>query len=191
MEPAILRTCRRIYAEAAPRLYAMNVFAINAPDQLVSLFDQVDLAHFHLIRSLDIFVPCWTPVEPWIPMFSLLSQHAAGLRSIVIKWNSDIDYVQKHERGCRGSGLGDDVSFVRALASVRGLDKLVIKGFFATHWPAYLSASIGIQVQDLPGNCYEPPENATSWICEIADNINEQGLLDFVEYQKGTEGLWP
>ena len=94
-------------------------------------------------------------------------------------------------------GLGDNLHFVRALGKIRGLEKLVIEGFYAKHWPAYLEETIGVQVQAISGRFLPEPilregdlaREELIYVMYIHD-MNEE-LQIFRKYQQGTEDLIP
>jgi hypothetical protein len=54
--------------------------------------------------------------------------------------------------------LGDNLDFVRGLGKIRELEKLVISGYYAKQWPAYLEERMGVRVQAIRGHCREERE---------------------------------
>ena len=45
-------------------------------------------------------------------------------------------------------GAGMDLRFVRELAKISGLQSMVIDGFYAMHWPQYLTEKMGVPIQE-------------------------------------------
>ena len=127
-----------------------------------------------------------------------VAKQASGLRDVELRWGADTEFFRHCERGAMERGLGDNLDFVRALGKIQGLEKLVIKGYYAKNWQAYLSKTMGIQVHAICGDCreeYHPTEGDLDkealedlkFICEL----NERELRVFREYQQGTEDLIP
>jgi hypothetical protein len=59
----------------------------------------------------------------------------------------DCEFSWQLRRGARERGLGDNLDFVHALGKIRGLEKLVISGYYAKNWAAYLEERMGVQVR--------------------------------------------
>lgn len=90
------------------------------------------------------------------------------------------------------------LDFVRALGKIRGLEKLVISGYYAKNWPAYLEERMGVRVQAICGHCREERElkeedlnDEELEIEKLIHETNEKELQTFIEYQQGTEELIP
>ena len=198
MEPGILRTCKQIYHEANPILHSQNVFAINEPEQMFRFIVQVGLVNFKLVKTLHIWVPWMAKLAPWLQLLYILAEEASGLRSIELGWGANCDFHYHPERGTEERGLGDSLDFVRALGKIQGLEKLVIKGYYAKNWPVYLEGRIGVRVRAICGHYREERElkegnlnDEELKIEKLIRETNEKELQTFREYQQGTEDLIP
>jgi hypothetical protein len=125
-------------------------------------------------------------------MLNILANEATGLRSILLGWGADCEFPEELEleRGAERRGLGDNLDFVRALGNIRGLEELVIQGYYAKHWPAYLEKTMGLQVRAkraLLTVVKEEELERYDWV----EKSNEEQLRQFVEYQRGTGDLMP
>lgn len=87
--------------------------------------------------------------------------------------------------------MGDNLDFVRALRKIQGLEKLVIKGYYAENWPAYLDERMGVRVRAICGHCREGRELREGDLKdeELEDEkfrheMNEKELQIFREYQQ-------
>lgn len=87
--------------------------------------------------------------------------------------------------------MGDNLLFVRAFAKIQGLEKLIIKGFYAKHWPSYLKETMNAQVQIDPGRHIESRADDTAADVIWKRKLNEENFQSFIEYQGGTEDLIP
>lgn len=198
MEPGILRTCKQIYHEANSILYSQNVFAISEPEQMFRLIVKIGPVNLKLVKTLDIWVPWMAELSPWLQLLDTLSEEASGMRHIAIRWDVHFEFRWGLERGAKERGLGDNLDFVRALGKIQGLEKLVIGGYYAKNWPAYLEERIDVQVQAICGHCSEEGELIEGDLNyerlgaeELIHEANKEELLRFREYQQGTEDLTP
>jgi hypothetical protein len=191
LEPAILRTCRQIYREAVPVLYGQNLFSINDPLQLTKFMTNMASDSPPLLRSLEICVPWTQDVNPWADMFDSLVQDAPGLRYVEITWSANSHAAKQNDRGW-GSGLGTNVDFVKALARLRTVDTLILKGFYAKPWPEYLRRATGADVQALAGYCRKLDGcYSRQWDVNAVTLWNEETRDLFTNFQRGTEDLSP
>ncbi|KAF2715247.1 hypothetical protein K504DRAFT_457417 [Pleomassaria siparia CBS 279.74] len=184
MEPGILQTCKQIYHEANTILYSQNVFAISEPKQLFRLIAQIGFVNFRLIKTLHIWVPSSAKLYPWLQVIYTLAVEASGLRCIELGWGADIE-------GTWERGLGDNVDFVRALGRIQGLEKLVIEGYYAKNWPAYLEEKMGVRVRAICGHCREKRESRKGDLNDeesehekFIREMNERELQTFRKYQR-------
>lgn len=191
MEPGILQTCKQIYNEANPILYSQNAFAISEPEQMFQLIVRSGLVNFRLIKKLHIWVPCMAELSPWLQLLQVLAEEASGLRYIKLGWGADL-------AGWWGEGLGDNLDFVRALGKIQQLKKLVIEGYYAKNWPAYLDEKMGGRVEaicGLPpnqgykereGDVVNAEQEREAFIREaFIREANEDNLQIFRKYQQG------
>jgi hypothetical protein len=190
MEPGILQTCKQVYQEANSILYSQNIFAISEPKELFRLIVQIGLVNFKLIKTLHIWVPCMAELSPWLQLLYLLAEEASGLRCIELGWGGNLKRMWR--------GLGDNLDFVRALGKIKGLEKLVIKGYYAKNWPAYLDERMGLRVRAICGHCCEERELREGDLNDeelenekFIRELNKKELQRFREYQQGTEDLIP
>lgn len=147
MEPGILQTCKQIYHEANSILYSQNVFAISEPEEMFRFIVQIGLANLKLVKTLHIWVPWMAELSPWLQLLYILAEEASGLRYLELGWGADCEFLWQLGPGARERGLGDNLDFVRALGKIQGLEKLVINGYYAKNWPAYLEERMGVQVR--------------------------------------------
>lgn len=199
METEILQTCKQIYHEAIPMLYSQNVFSISEPEQMSELIAQIGLVNFKLVKTLDIWVSWDAELSPCLQLLHILAEEASGLRYITIGWGAYESPPWQLGSGTGGRGLGDNVDFVRALGKIQGLEELVLAGWYAKNWPAYLEERMGVRVRATWG--YYPKKLQLKegdlndeelrmenlWIRES----DEAELQTFREYQQGTEDLIP
>ena len=197
MEPRILQTCRQIYDEANSILYSQNVFAISEPEHMFRLIAQIGPVNLKLVKTLDIWVPWMAEISSWIQLLNILAKKASGVRCIKLAWGANCDYPWQLQRGDRKRGLGDNLDFVRALGKIQGLEELVISGYYAKNWPAYLER-IGMRVRAICGHCREEAELKEGDLNDeelenekFIREIYEKELQTFMGYQQGTEDLIP
>jgi len=193
MEPGILQTCKQIYHEANSILYSQNVFKISEPKQMFRLIVQIGLVNFKLVKTLDIWVPWMAELSPWLQLLYISAEEASGLRYIRIRWGAECEFHWGLERGARERGLGDNLDFIHVLGKIQGLEKLVIGGYYAKNWPAYLEARMSVQVRVICGHCREERESKEGDLNDekLIRETNEKELQTFREYQQGTEDLIP
>lgn len=149
MEPDILRTCKQIYHEANSRLYSQNVFSFIEPERMLGLIAQIGWENLKLVKSIDFWVPFSAELSSWLQLLHILAENSSGLRRIDLGWGAVLQEGFQSERG-----LGDNLDFVRALGKIQGLEKLVIRGYYAKNWPAYLNAKMGGRVEAICGLPY-------------------------------------
>ena|SRR5438045_9153205 len=89
------------------------------------------------VKSLHIWVPWTAKLSPWLRILYLLAEKANGLHFIELGWDAKCEFPWELEHRTEERGLGDNLHFVRALGKIEGLEKLVIEGYYAKHWPAY------------------------------------------------------
>lgn len=187
MEPAILRTCRQVYHEAIPLLYTQNVFYISTPESMLALMAQIRPINVKLLRTLEIWVPWDVEFLPWVALLHALVVKATRLRFIELGWGAQYEYPWDP----RKKGLGDNMRFVHALATIKQLEKLKTTGYFAKNWPSYLREEMGVQVQFECDHPIEPGEDDSEEVREWDHRLNEENLQEFKAYQEGTKNLVP
>jgi hypothetical protein len=138
-----------------------------------------------------MWIPWTADPLPWLTLLNALSKEAAGLKHIELGWGADCQFPWMLERGAKERGLGDNLPFIRALAKIQGLEKIHIKGHYAKHWPSYLMAKTSAQVQAECGQYHQPGLDDDPKTIQRIQELNESNLLNFKEYQKGTEDLVP
>ncbi|KAN0086459.1 hypothetical protein V8E54_000147 [Elaphomyces granulatus] len=194
IEPALLQTCKKIYHEANPILYSQNVFVIkHLTEDTFQFIRQIGFVNFKLIKKLEIWVPSWAKLSPWLGLLYLLATEASGLRCIRLCWDSNLrDRCWWIQRGAwdKKRGLGDNLLFVRALGKIQGLEELVIEGYYAKNWPSYLEERMDVRVQAICGWYYTKKKKG-EYVTNCARKHNEMQLELFTEYQQGTENLIP
>ena len=150
--PAILRTCKQIHNEASPVLYSKNTFLIAEPERILKWFMQIGRANIKLLNNIRIFVDPVrrstmdtflgraSEISLWYKLLDQLAREATGLRHVFVYWDSEETWIF--------FGAGKDLRFVRELAKIRGLESMVVAGFYAVHWPRYLAEQMGVSVQE-------------------------------------------
>ena len=125
-----------------------------------------------------------------------LSKEASGLRCIELAQGTDCEFSQHLERGAKERGLGDNLDFVRGLGKIKGLEKLVIKGYYAKNQPEYLEERMSVQVRAICGHSREEREleegdldDEELSVQKPIREMNEEELQTFGEYQQGIEDL--
>lgn len=191
LKPAILYTCTQIHREAASVLYGGNVFNFSEPTQMFRFMAQIGPTNTKFVRSLDIWIPYTAELSPWLTLLSTFSTEATGLRYIELAWVANCESPLIRERGAKERGLGDNVLFIRALAGIRGLEKIHLKGYYAIHWPSYLMANTGARVQAECGQRHESGPDDDAATIQLVQDVNERSLRRFRDYQRGTEDLVP
>lgn len=101
----------------------------------------------------------------------------AGIR---IFWDASYVLFSVHNWA---RGFGNNVYFVRALGKIQGLEELVIEGYYAKYWPAYL------EEQAIYGKYCELMDNKKLNDFNCKDNERQPQIV--TEYQRGTEDLFP
>ncbi|KZM23931.1 uncharacterized protein EKO05_0009324 [Ascochyta rabiei] len=141
---------------------------VSHPDALLTWINTNNAA---LITELFIYCPATDDApttHAWCQLFDKLSREATNIQDLQVYWDWD------HESTAPTMpGLGKSLTFVRALGALRVKGNLTICGFYAKHWPMYLSSRIGT-----------PPYNP-----QIGNGSEWEMTLE--RYQVGTEGLIP
>jgi hypothetical protein len=134
MHPAIVHTCKLIANEATPILYQNHIFNVQAPGWLINFMSYVGDANIQLVRRVHvgIHLGILAPWEGYFEMFDELSRKMLGLRHLEISFTE----VREGTRRLRV------IELVRAIARIRGLDRLVISGHYATHWQQYFETTM-------------------------------------------------
>lgn len=151
---SLLRTCKQIYLEAIPIFFGGNTFLCDLPEENLKWLDKIGSRNVKYLKRLRIFVSAVFSTTKtffsdgsgvhWYRLLERFSRDATGLRYIFVYWDADTFSSIHH-------GAGRDLRFVRTLATIKGLDELVIKGFFAKPWPKYLKGKVGKLVCDQEG----------------------------------------
>ena len=170
--PSILRTCKQIHSEASRILYSKNTFLVSEPKRILEWFTQigrVNIKHLNRIRIFphavyytedNPFRETATESSLWYKLLDRLAREATGLRHVYVYWDAEDTWFHH--------GAGKDLHFVRELAKIQRLESMVIKGYYAVHWPRFLADKMGVPIQ-------------------------EEGHMGqfFRKYQRGTENLIP
>ncbi|KAF2249840.1 hypothetical protein BU26DRAFT_518373 [Trematosphaeria pertusa] len=133
---------------------------VSQPDALVAWLETNNAA---LITDLTVHVDATASApspQRWCVLFDKLRREATNLQNLSVYWDAD---------GLIHMGLGKSVVFIRGLAQLKVQRSVEIGGFYATQWPRYLEAKMGLKPVDkniVPGGAWE-------------------GLLR--DYQRGTE----
>ncbi len=87
-------------------------------------------------------LPFWEPqltAPAWYELLATMRDRLAGLRELDVYLHAELTgYHQDVPR----FGAGDDPQFARGLARLQGLNRLVLDGFFAREWPAFLEREL-------------------------------------------------
>ena len=190
LHPAILQTCKQIYHEANSIVWSQNIFYHDELEQMIRFIGYIGLANFKLIKNMEFWVPWTAGPSSWVRLFRILAGEASGLRSVSLSWGTSYEYPHHLDRRIWREGLGDNLDFVRALGEIKGLEELVIQGYYAKNWPAYLEKKMGLRVRAICAHCSEIPVNDK----ELADRIRKRNVGEmqrFRQFQRGTEDLFP
>ena len=168
--PSILRTCKQIRQEASPILYSKNAFSIACPQRIFPWLLKMGRANIKLLKTIDIWVNPVMRIDKhsiketafWYKVLDLLAREATGLRHLGVYWNPSL----------QAGEAGKDLRFVRKLAKIQGLKSMVVGGYYAMHWPQYLTKKMGVAVVETT----------------YKDEARIRGLREF---QQGTEDLIP
>jgi hypothetical protein len=90
MDPALLRTCKKIHREASPILYPGNTFHVTDPNSM--LMRQIGPVNTTYLKTLYVWV-AWRISGPWLGLFCTLAQKATGLRKVVIAWGAGYEFL--------------------------------------------------------------------------------------------------
>jgi hypothetical protein len=198
MGAGLLRTCKQVYLEANQMLYAQNIFHIREAEDGLRFFERIGSANASNVKSITIWVSYLAELRTWLKLLQTLAMVATGLRRLVLGWGARTDCAISLQRGAIQRGLGDSLDFVRNLARIQGLDELVIQGYFAQPWPAYLEKMMGVKVQAEGGYMTEPPLFGDGWSVQVTERheiyLQELQALEqrnFADYQRGTDDLIP
>lgn len=176
ISPALLQTCKTIYLEASPVMYAENTFLVQDPQNTVAFLQQIGSTQARDLESLKLWVGSG-PSGPWVELLDQLAQNATGLRKLVIVFFANrtllAPLLAPH---WRDRGLGGDPRFVHALVKIQGLKKLEIGGYYAQHWLPHLEKKMGVSVHTKVCFC-ETPSRAD--------------VENFIHYQRGVQYLNP
>lgn len=150
---SILRTCKQVHSEASPILYSENSFLVANPEGILQWLKQIGPVNTKLLKRVCIVVDAvWSTVarpstrdrprggSRWYKLLNRLAQEATGLRHIYMYWEA--------QDTCGDYGAGADVRFVRELVKIRGLQSVVINGFYGKQWPKYMTEKMGVAVQE-------------------------------------------
>ena len=170
ISPSILRTCKQIRQEASPILYSKNAFSIACPEVIFPWLRKMGRANIKLLNTIYMWVnPVMRKAKNraketglWYKILDLLAREATGLRHLEVHWN----------RSFQGEDAGKDLRFVRKLAKIQGLKSMVVGGYYAMHWPQYLTKKMGVAVVE---TIYK----------------DEARIRGSREFQEGTEDLIP
>ncbi|RDW86531.1 uncharacterized protein DSM5745_03173 [Aspergillus mulundensis] len=185
LHTAILRTCKQIHSEAAVHLYRDNSFMVPSPIYMLRFFKQVGATNTKHLKKLSLTIQ-WNAdreLKFWLLFLKKLAKDASGLETLTVVWIANTLSSEPLSRGARGRGLGDNVTFVRALARVKQVTRLNIFGFYAKNWLTYLKREMegaGVQVQ-------EAGQFGAVVHCDLVELLFSRVR----EFQEGTEDIWP
>ncbi|MCJ1267594.1 hypothetical protein MMC22_007479 [Lobaria immixta] len=178
ISPALLQTCRTIYLEASPVMYAENTFFVQDPQNTIAFLQQIGSTQARDLESLKLWVGPGPsspsgPSGPWVELLNQLAQNATGLRKLVIVFFANRTLLGPR---WRDRGLGGNPHFLVALAKIQGLKTLEIGGYYAQHWLPYLEEKMGVSV------------HARVCFCETPSRADVE---NFIHYQRGVQHLNP
>ncbi|OJJ00246.1 hypothetical protein ASPVEDRAFT_81822 [Aspergillus versicolor CBS 583.65] len=184
--PAILQSCQKIYNEALPVLYGNNIFEFDDS----AYIHQISRLKVNLLRHLIIDLSVFSEATSWVSLLDVLIEEAKDLRNLKVIF--DAHYYDSFLLDPQAHGLGADVPFVRTLTRVKQLGKLetlIIAGFYAKHWPAYLRQEMRNDIKIV----FEAGVlNARAFSDEnTRSQIHNFQVALLKNYQEGTERLMP
>lgn len=135
----LLRTCRQIYHEAAPVLYAGNEFTIFYPKMIIDWLQKTGPHNVKRLEYLRLVVPAKygscdgledksQSKRLWLGLLEKLANKEMGLRFLKVYFDHDSWFYP---------GAGKDVRFVERLARFRGV-QIIMDGYFQRGWPDYV-----------------------------------------------------
>ncbi len=137
-----------------------------------------------------------TELSLWLQLLYILAEKASELQCIELAWGANCEFFWHLEWGVKKRGLSDNLNFVHVLKKIQELKKLVIKGYYAKNWPAYLKKRMSVQVQAICNHSCEKHElkkrglnNEELRVEKLICEMNEKKLQTFEKYQQGTEDL--
>jgi len=109
------------------------------------------------IAHLALFMDSWRGSVPetsedsptrdrlpdWLALFKQLSSTTSALELKILSL-----YFDKEETGVSNRGYGLEVEFIRALAKLKVTEEVVIEGWYALPWPAFLAKEMGVRIRD-------------------------------------------
>ena len=149
MTLAVLRTCKLVYAEALPILYAENELEIERPGPFAMFATQVGRSSFAIVRQLVFRIEPtrFRETDAWIAVLQSLRVETPVLRRLSVSLG--------RARGARMARCS--VTLVRELAQLEHIDVLVIEGWYTESWISHLR-------EGLPGHVIGIPEYSTGEI---------------------------
>ena len=153
-------------------------------------FTRIGLVNLKLIKKLSK-----AQLSPWVGLFYLLAEEASGLRCMRVYWSASAPPYSKEQPWNGVRGLGDELNhhnlfFVHASGKIQALEELVIEGFFAKNWQAYLEERMSVRVKTrsiMLDKLDINDENLPGYI----RGLIQEALLTVVKYQEGIENLIP
>lgn len=149
--PAVLQTCKQIHFEARPVLYSENKFSVNSPKHMLQVIEQIGPANLRYIEQWQFNVPWYGELDLWVHLLDALVDEAGRIRTLGISWDAKFRMTALPGPATQAKGLGDSLLFVRTLAAIQGVEKLILQGYYAKHWPSYLQEASGAAVEVRPG----------------------------------------
>ncbi|KAK2763831.1 hypothetical protein FQN54_009449 [Arachnomyces sp. PD_36] len=140
--PCLLSTCKQIHLEAASFLYNGNTFEMNHPKNGFKWLLSIGHRNAHMVERLSLRALSGRFDRDdmgWYTLLNHLACHATGLRYLRINFEFE---------GAIGDGVGDDIRFVQLLARIKGLEEMVISGYYRREWPGYLEKKVKKLVED-------------------------------------------
>lgn len=128
----------------------------------------------------------------WISLLATLAENVTVLKSIELARDAECEFLWP--LGYMERGLGGDELFVRALARIKQLEELRIKGLHEKNWPLYLRGEMSAQLHAQCGRYVDRQDKYDEYDEEIAEwarGLDGDNLKNFKAYQEGTENIVP
>lgn len=151
LSPAILRTCKVVYKEAADVLYTENKFNLGKRTgcrqawEVSRFFMQIGPARTSTIRELNLSIITESPgsEELWLRIMKQLIPSVTGLKTLRIRFPSQVEstllYSSDYDIPDVRPGLGFEPRIAKLLSSIGQLETMQLSGDFDKDWLGYFA----------------------------------------------------
>lgn len=144
IHPAILRVCKQCYTEGHQILYRENSFLGRKASFVKAVFDKFGDANLRFVRDVHLNVELLgsdrLETSDWTQVLERFATRLTTLRQLHVRFALK-DVVQA-TNSVSAEADQHTVEVLRSLARIQQLDKLEVRGYYATHWIEYLQRSL-------------------------------------------------